>query len=187
MHALVVMLLLVVAAFALEEFVLIRPVLSLERSDPLSRRLETAAIWVPAAGMALTGATMRAWGGVRLGGLVNVLGLLSCLCGIGLRWWARATLGHLFTIGVVRQERHEVVESGPYRLLRHPAYLALMLFYVGVPLLAGSAFGLLVLGVPAVAIFVTLAAVEDRKLAELLGADYRAYRRRSWRLVPGLW
>ena len=45
-------------AFALEEFVLIKPVSTIAQSDALSRRIELLAIWVPAVGMGLCGATI---------------------------------------------------------------------------------------------------------------------------------
>ena len=174
-------------AFALEEFVLIKPVSTIAGSDPLSRRVELLAIWVPAVGMALCGATVRAFGDLRMDGLVNVIGVALCVAGLALRYWARRVLGRFFTIGVVRQEGHTVVRTGPYRLVRHPGYLAFVLFYLGLPLVVGSGFGLLVLSLPALAIFVWLIVVEDRKLEEELGADYAQYKGESARLLPGIW
>jgi protein-S-isoprenylcysteine O-methyltransferase Ste14 len=175
------------AAFALEEFVLIKPVSTIARSDPLSRRIELLAIWVPAIGLGLTGATMRAFGGERLAGVANALGVVLCGSGIVLRYWSRKTLGRFFTIGVVHQEGHEVVRTGPYRWIRHPGYLGFVLFYVGVPLVIGSWLGALLLSAPALIIFVWLIVVEDRRLSEALGEAYVAYMAQSARLIPGVW
>jgi protein-S-isoprenylcysteine O-methyltransferase Ste14 len=173
--------------FALEEFVLIRPVVTVAQSDPLSRRVELLAIWVPAIGMALTGATLRLFGGLRLGGRANLAGVVLCLVGLGLRYWSRRVLGRFFTIGVVRQEGHIVVRDGPYQHIRHPAYLAFILFYCGLAMVTGSLAGLATLALPALLIFPWLTSIEDRRMEEELGAPYAAYRTESARLVPGLW
>lgn len=174
-------------AFALEEFVLIKPVSTVELSDPLSRRVELLAIWVPALGIALCGAFAGAFGGQRFGGVLNAVGVGFCIAGLALRYWARRVLGRFFTIGVVRQEGHRVVREGPYRWARHPGYLGFMLFYLGLPLVVGSFFGLLVLTLPAVAIFVILVRIEDERMEEELGEPYSIYRRETDRLIPGLW
>jgi protein-S-isoprenylcysteine O-methyltransferase Ste14 len=175
------------AAFAVEEFVLIAPVSTVAQSDAASRRVELLAIWVPALGMAVCGATMVRYGGVRLGGLVNGLGLALSVAGLALRYWSRRVLGRFFTIGVVRQEGHEVVRRGPYRHIRHPGYLGFILFYTGLPLLVGSWLGAVVLTLPSVVVFAVLVSIEDRRLEEELGGQYAQYKRESARLVPGLW
>jgi protein-S-isoprenylcysteine O-methyltransferase Ste14 len=177
----------VFAAFAVEEFVLIKPVSTVSQSDPVSRRLELSAIWWPAFGMFITAATLGRFGGVRMGGLVNAVGFLMCVAGLVLRYWSRRTLGRFFTIGVVAQKDHTVVRGGPYRFMRHPAYLGLTLLYVGFPLTIGHWPGLLILSAPALLIFVLLALVEDERLSALLGAPYRDYRSQVARWIPGVW
>lgn len=144
-------------------------------------------MWWPAVGMALTAATVGTFGGVRAGGVVNGAGLSLCVAGVCLRYWSRRTLGRFFTIGVVAQQNHIVIREGPYRFIRHPAYLGLVLFYTGFPLMIGSWLGLLVLSAPAFLIFVLLALVEDRRLSVLLGKPYQDYRREAARWVPGVW
>jgi protein-S-isoprenylcysteine O-methyltransferase Ste14 len=159
----------VLVAFALEEFVLIKPVSTIEQSDSLSRRLELTSIWLPAIAIGVTTARLHRYGGVRLGGSVNALGLLLCIVGLGLRYWSRRT------IRVVKQEGHVVIQSGPYRFVRHPGYLAFILFYLGLALLTGSWLGVLILSVPASLIFIWLSWVEDEQLAERIGDEYRHY------------
>ena len=156
---------LAVVAFILEEFVLITPVSTIAQSDPLSRRIERAALWVPGMGMALTGFTASFVNGLWLAGAGNALGVLLSALGLGLRYWSRRTLGRFFTIGVVRQEGHRVIDSGPYRLLRHPGYLGFVLFYLGLPLVVENWLGLLPLSLPALLVFVLLVRVEDGRLA----------------------
>lgn len=178
---------LVLVGFALEEFILIKPVSTAGQSDPLSRRMEQAALWVPAVGIGLTGFTASRFHGVWAGGTLNGLGVVLCVVGVGLRFWARRTLGRFFTIGVVRLEGHRVVQTGPYRWVRHPGYLAFVLFYLGLPLIVGNWLGLLLLTLPALIIFISLVQIEDRRLAVALGSDYQTYQARSARWLPAVW
>lgn len=182
-HIFLILCLLTWTAFFLEEFVLIRPVSTIAQSDHLSQRLEKTAFWLPPIGMGITVLMINLFGGVRLAGIVNGLGLL----GLGLRYWSRRILGCFFTIGVVKKEGHRVIQDGPYRLVRHPAYLAFMLYYLGFPLIIGNWLGLLVLSLPACIIFLWLTVVEDQHLARVLGSEYQEYQKHSAKLIPHVW
>ena len=79
-----------------------------------------------------------------------------------------------------------VVNSGPYRLVRHPMYVGMILLNPGVALMLGSMALLIVSGILAL-ILIVRTALEDRTLQrELPGyAKYAAVTR--WRLLPGIW
>jgi len=116
---------------------------------------------------------------------VLFLGLPLFAAGISLSAWAMATNPHFE--GTVRiQEDHRVVDSGPYRLLRHPGYLALILWACATPLILRSA-----LAIPfavATALWIALrTALEDRMLQREL-PGYREYAQRvRTRLLPEVW
>jgi protein-S-isoprenylcysteine O-methyltransferase Ste14 len=87
----------------------------------------------------------------------------------------------------VQTERgHHVVNTGPYAWVRHPMYSGAILFAVGIPLLLGSVWGL-VLSPLFAAIFVIRIGIEERTLtAGLPGyGDYTSQVR--YRLLPGVW
>jgi protein-S-isoprenylcysteine O-methyltransferase Ste14 len=94
-----------------------------------------------------------------------------------------------FAVPVVKVQaarHHHVISSGPYAFVRHPMYSGIMLFFVGVPLLLGSWWGVAI--APAFAVlFAIRARIEERALVEGLPgyADYAE--RVRYRLVPGLW
>ena len=89
-------------------------------------------------------------------------------------------------VKVLVARHHHVISSGPYAFVRHPMYSGIMLFFVGVPLLLGSWWGVAI--APAFAVlFAIRARIEERALVEGLPgyADYAE--RVRYRLVPGLW
>ena len=53
--------------------------------------------------------------------------MFACVCGIvAFSWWSRLTLGRLWSASIQRKDAHRVVEEGPYALVRHPIYTALI-------------------------------------------------------------
>ena len=102
-----------------------------------------------------------------------------------LRWWAILTLGRLFTVDVAVQQKHRVVRTGPYRLVRHPAYAGLLLSLLGIGVALGSWQAPPLLLLPALGGLLYRIGVEERALLRGLGDDYAAYRRTvRFRLVP---
>jgi len=173
--------------YLIEEFVLIKPRSAVSESEPVSRCLEWAAFGYLPAGMAVTLAGIWIRGGGVDFGSATILGILLCIAGLGLRYWSRRELGRFFTIGVVKQEDHRVIQTGPYRIIRHPAYLAFLLFYSGFALIGGHWLGVIFLGVPAAVIFAGLIVVEDAHLASAIGGEYQAYQKKTHRIIPGIW
>lgn len=94
---------------------------------------------------------------------------------------------HLETTVRIQKERaHAVVRSGPYRLVRHPMYVGMLVMFAGWPLVLGSRWAYLPYALY-LALLVWRTSREDRALqAELAGyADYA--RRTRYRLLPGVW
>jgi protein-S-isoprenylcysteine O-methyltransferase Ste14 len=122
------------------------------------------------------------------GGWALVLGGIAvALAGLALRTWAVRTLGRFFSVTVVIQPDHEVVDTGPYRWLRHPSYSGLLLAALGFGLALENWLSLLALTVlPAVGILIRIRA-EEAALSSALGDAYRAYAARTDRLIPGVW
>ena len=62
--------------------------------------------------------------------------MLAVLClAAGIRWWAISTLGDRWSTRVVFVPGEAPVTGGPYRWLRHPNYLAVILEFVALPLI----------------------------------------------------
>jgi protein-S-isoprenylcysteine O-methyltransferase Ste14 len=107
--------------------------------------------------------------------------------GIALRVSAVWTLGRFFRREVTIETGQTVVETGPYRWVRHPAYTGDLLIAFGLGLAWGSWVGAAVALVVAFAGHVPRIRVEEAALREALGETYERYARRRARLVPGVW
>jgi protein-S-isoprenylcysteine O-methyltransferase Ste14 len=130
----------------------------------------------------------RGEGAVGAGRLpLFVVGLVLMAVGIGLRQWAILTLGRFFTVDVRLHTGQTVVERGPYRWVRHPAYGGLIVFFVGLGLALDNWASVAVLAlVPTAGLLVRIRS-EERALSAFLGESYRRYAATHRRLFPGVW
>jgi len=112
------------------------------------------------------------------------LGLVLGIGGIAFALWAIVAIGRHYDLELEVHADHEVVRTGPYRLVRHPIYTGLLVHLIGACLATGNL--LLVAGT----FFVVLpilyirARTEERLLGEQLGPAYDAYARKVGMLVP---
>jgi protein-S-isoprenylcysteine O-methyltransferase Ste14 len=122
---------------------------------------------------------------VTLADLVVGAGLAVQAVSIGLAIWARRHLGRNWSGAVAVAVDHQLVRSGPYRVVRHPIYTAMLGMYAGTGLVSGELHALLALGV-VMAAYGRKIPLEERTLGEVFGPAYEAYRRETWALIPGL-
>ena len=118
---------------------------------------------------------------------VEITALIVCILGYALVTWATASNAFFSQIVRLQPERGQrVAKGGPYRYVRHPAYVGAILFELAVPFLLASWPALIIGGFTAL-LLVARTALEDRTLqAELAGySDYAQDVRQ--RLVPGVW
>jgi len=106
------------------------------------------------------------------------------IIGLGLRQWAIAVLGRFFTLTVRVQSNHMIVESGPYRVIRHPSYTGLLLVVAGIALALQTWIGLLINLVVFAVVFGYRIYIEEKALRSVLGEQYVSYSRRTKRLIP---
>ena len=104
--------------------------------------------------------------------------------GVGLRLVAMRTLGRFYSHHVIRRADHSVVRTGPYRVVRHPAYAGMVLAHLGLVLFFLNTFSA-VLFVALVAVIGWRIRVEERALVVL--PAYREYALGRPRLLPGVW
>lgn len=129
--------------------------------------------------------TWMAWGSVALPGGLRWAGVVLGSLAIPLITWVFYTLGRNLTDTVVTRAEHTLVTAGPYRWVRHPFYVTGFLMFVGMSLVMASWFVALV-GVTALSLLALRTPIEERKLLERFGDDYRRYMAATGRFWPRL-
>jgi protein-S-isoprenylcysteine O-methyltransferase Ste14 len=127
--------------------------------QPLERRL-----WPPSLALAWTG-----------------LGLE--VAGVAFAISAREHLGKLWSGTITLKEGHRIVQSGPYRLARHPIYTGILTGVVGVVLARGDLASLLALVLFALGVARKIA-IEEKLLGSRFGEEYAAYRKKVRAIIP---
>ncbi len=106
------------------------------------------------------------------------------LAGLLFAWWARIHLGRLWSGSITRKADHRLVDSGPYRLVRHPIYTGLIAATLATAVAEATATASLGWVLIALALWLK-AHIEERFLVAELGPEiYANYRSRVPMLVP---
>jgi protein-S-isoprenylcysteine O-methyltransferase Ste14 len=116
--------------------------------------------------------------------IVFALGITVWWSGIALRLYSIRVLGRFFTFDVAIAEGHSVVEEGPYRWVRHPSYTGGLLAMLGLGMTLDNWLAMFLPVCCLAAGDVYRIPVEEKALVRGLGAEYRDYMRRTWRLIP---
>jgi protein-S-isoprenylcysteine O-methyltransferase Ste14 len=124
---------------------------------------------------------LRLWYATRMDAWICV-GLIAA--GFAFSWWARIHLGQLWSGQITMKADHRVIDTGPYRIVRHPIYTGILLAVFATAAAKGTALALVA------AVLITLgvwmkARLEEGWLRRELGPDtYDAYRRLVPMLIP---
>ena len=120
--------------------------------------------------------TLAAW--------ISWLGVTLLVFGFIFRQYAITVLGRFFSPVIRIEQDHRLVESGPYRYLRHPTYTGMLLGFYGAGLALGNWIILLTFIIlPTLAILRRIK-VEEEMLEEHFGKEYRDYKSRTKKLIP---
>lgn len=112
------------------------------------------------------------WTGIGLGVLAGFLVT-----------WTMHTLGRNLTDTIVTRKEHSLVTKGPYRWIRHPFYICVTLMMLANGLATTNWF-ILICGTLAVLLLVKRTPIEEQKLLDRFGDEYRAYAQRTGRFFP---
>ncbi|MGB6973418.1 MAG: isoprenylcysteine carboxylmethyltransferase family protein [Terracidiphilus sp.] len=111
-----------------------------------------------------------------VGVAVLALGLLFAV-------WARMHLGRNWSRSVTIKEGHELVQTGPYGLARHPIYTGILVGFVGTAIAVAQVRGWITVVLVLASLWIKLT-LEERWMREVFGTQYDDYARRVRALVP---
>lgn len=116
--------------------------------------------------------------------MISLIGAALAPLGLAMRAWAVLTLRERYTRTLRIEPGQQLMDRGPYRLIRHPGYLGSLMCWTGV-VLASANWISLVVGLPALYLAYAHRMASEEAMLELgLGDAYRAYRARTRRLIP---
>ena len=115
-----------------------------------------------------------------------VLGAGLWLAGMWLFWRSHADLGKNWSVGLEVQQKHQLVQHGVYRLVRHPMYAAFLLFGLAQALLLPNAIA----GPSAIVAVLLLCFAriprEEAMMCQAFGQEYKNYMQTTGSVVPAL-
>ncbi len=115
--------------------------------------------------------------------LVGIIGASIAWLGVLLACWSRWVLGKNWSVSVVLKEHHELVQKGPYKILRHPIYTAILLIFAGNTLIVGDYRGILAMLIVLFSLWKKLK-LEEEWLTDFFGESYVKYKAESNALLP---
>ena len=113
----------------------------------------------------------------------RIVGLVLIVPGFVLMQMAEKYLARQFSVQVTIQENHKLIQDGPYKFVRHPRYLGILIFFSGISLAFRSLLAVLV---TVALLFVLLwrVSAEEKLMRREFGDAWEAYRRKSWKIIP---
>ena len=114
---------------------------------------------------------------------LDPLGVLIFLLAVAIEISALRALRGQYTPVVKTSEGQTLVQAGPYKHIRHPVYLGLVLVFFSAPIAWMSAYGAL-LALPTIPLLLRRIGIEEKAMAQRFGSEYTAYAQRTKRLLP---
>jgi protein-S-isoprenylcysteine O-methyltransferase len=115
---------------------------------------------------------------------LRTAGVGLMVMGIAFRFYAVGYLGRYFTVRVAIQQDHRLIDTGPYRWLRHPSYTGAWLAFIGVGLVSGTWPSLAIWALLPLTSVMRRIRVEEATLVAYFGDRYVRYQHRTWCLIP---
>jgi protein-S-isoprenylcysteine O-methyltransferase Ste14 len=114
---------------------------------------------------------------------VGIIADIVTLIGLIVILWARTVLGGNWSTTAVLKEDQELIQSGPYRYVRHPIYSGLMLMVLGVAIFYGRAIGFVAFTISFIASWLR-ARQEEKLLTKHFPEEYPNYKKQVKAFIP---
>ncbi len=112
------------------------------------------------------------------------VGVVTALAGLMIRVRSILTLKQYFTYSVAQTENHKLIETGIYKIIRHPGYLGQLMIFAGIAISLSNWLAVLLMMVPIAIGYVYRIKVEEDFMIEQMGESYLSYQKRTKRMIP---
>jgi protein-S-isoprenylcysteine O-methyltransferase Ste14 len=129
--------------------------------------------------------TLMNWSSISLPLWLRWAGIAGVALATGLLIWMFRSLGQNITDTVGTRKDHALITNGPYRWIRHPLYTFATFFFLSFSLAAGNWF-IALMALVAFGLLTTRTPIEEAKLVERFGDDYKDYMQETGRYLPRL-
>lgn len=119
-------------------------------------------------------------------GLASWIGVAMTLLGFLIRLLALFVLGRFYTRTIRITQSHRLVMAGPYKYIRHPGYLGVLLILIGAGLAISNWISLVYVCLVMPPSLLYRIQAEEMMMMDHFGEDYRIYMRKTWPLIPYL-
>ena len=120
---------------------------------------------------------------LNYGGIYRFMGYVFIVSGFILMQTAEKYLDKQFSVQVTIQADHDLIQDGPYKIIRHPRYLGIIAFFIGISLVFRSLFSLLFVFALAI-VLVWRVYAEESLLHREFKNEWENYCTTTWRLIP---
>jgi protein-S-isoprenylcysteine O-methyltransferase Ste14 len=114
---------------------------------------------------------------------ISLTGLAIQISGLGFASWARMHLGKYWSARVTLAEDHQLIQSGPYQLVRNPMYLGILLGMFGTAVVIGQLRGMLAATAVLFALLWKIKA-EEKILSNHFGERFQQYKKNAKSIIP---
>lgn len=159
-----------------------------QRREGVSSRLSYTIINVAAFYLMFSGDVPREYLRAHLyssNWFTDAVGIAITFAGLAFAVWARVYLGGNWSSSVTLKIGHQLVRSGPYRLVRHPIYTGLTLAMLGTAIVRAQLRGAIAVVLVYIG-FKLKSMIEERVMTETFGAEYDDYRGTTGAIIPKL-
>jgi protein-S-isoprenylcysteine O-methyltransferase Ste14 len=121
---------------------------------------------------------------VILGGWLTWVGIAIMISGIVFRQYAISILGKFFTSTIQIKKDHELIQTGPYRYLRHPSYFGILIMSLGLGIAMANWISLILCMVlPTIGLMQRIQ-FEEKELEQYFGRQYQDYKKNTRCIIP---
>lgn len=114
-----------------------------------------------------------------------MIGISISVIGAIIACTSRYSLGRNWSLSVQRKENHQLIQTGIYKIVRHPIYTGLLLLFIGNAIIVGDYRAILAVLIVFISFWLKLKK-EEKLLTETFGTEYKEYKNRTKALIPYL-